>query len=387
MGFMKQYLANLFHLEIGNLLKNLMKFWILILFLGLVACGMGDQSGTGISLENGQENPNSSIHESAAPQTDWYQVYFTDPDAAYAGTLRGGPDEALAEAIRQARLSVDVAMDSLDLWSVRNALIAAHRKGVEVRVVVESDNLDSEEVQELLEAGIPLEDDLSTGLMHNKFVIIDRLEVWSGSMNFTINGAYRSDNNLIQIRSAKLAQNYLVELEEMFLDHQFGSASPANTPNPILTVDGTELEVYFSPDDDTIQRLIELVQDAQDEILFMAFSFTDDDLAQAILDRVEEGVVVAGVFDKSQALSNTGGEYTHLLENGIAVRLDGNRYGMHHKVIIIDESIVVTGSYNFSNNAKTRNDENTLIIHDPEMAEFYREEFARVWGIAQESQE
>jgi phosphatidylserine/phosphatidylglycerophosphate/cardiolipin synthase-like enzyme len=93
------------------------------------------------------------------------------------------------------------------------------------------------------------------------------------------------------------------------------------------------------------------------------------------------------VFDKSQALSNKGGEYTNLLGDGIAVRLDGNRYGMHHKVIIIDGRIVVTGSYNFSNNAKTRNDENTLIIHDPEIAEFYREEFARVWRIAQKSLE
>ncbi len=203
-------------------------------------------------------------------------------------------------------------------------------------------------------------------------------------MNLTINGAYRSDNNLIRVRSAKLAQNYLVEFEEMFLDHQFGAASPANTPGPILNVEGTALEVYFSPDDGTIERLIELVQDAQDEILFMAFSFTDDDLAQAILDRAGEGVVVGGVFDKSQALSNTGGEFTHLLENGIAVLLDGNRYGMHHKVIIIDGRIVVTGSYNFSN---TRNDENTLVIHDREMAEIYREEFARVWEIAQESLE
>ncbi len=202
-------------------------------------------------------------------------------------------------------------------------------------------------------------------------------------MNFTLNGAYRRDNNLIQIRSLQVAHNYLVEFEEMFLDHQFGSASPANTPNPILNVEGTRLEVFFSPDDGTLERLIELVQDAQDEILFMAFSFTDDDLAQAILDRASEGVVVAGVFDKSQALSNTGGEYTHLLENGIDVRLDGNQHGMHHKVIIIDKRIVVTGSYNFSNNARTRNDENTLVIHDPEIAEFYREEFARVWGIAQ----
>jgi phosphatidylserine/phosphatidylglycerophosphate/cardiolipin synthase-like enzyme len=353
----------------------------------MIGCAPGPQKFAETSLIDEQGSPSAMPFENYPDQPGSIQVYFTDPEAPYASTLRGGPDEALAEAIRQARLSVDVAMDSLDLWSVRDALIAAHRQGVEVRVVVESDNLDSAEVQDLLEAGIPLVDDLSTGLMHNKFAIIDRLEVWTGSMNFTINGAYRSDNNLIQVRSSQLAQNYLVEFEEMFLDHQFGSASPANTPNPFLNVEGTEIELYFSPDDGTIERLIELVQDAQDEILFMAFSFTDDDLAQAILNRAGEGIVVAGVFDKSQALSNAGGEYTRLMENGIAVRLDGNRYGMHHKVIIIDERIVVTGSYNFSNNARTRNDENTLIIHDPEIAEFYREEFARVWRIAQKSLE
>jgi phosphatidylserine/phosphatidylglycerophosphate/cardiolipin synthase-like enzyme len=57
---------------------------------------------------------------------------------------------------------------------------------------------------------------------------------------------------------------------------------------------------------------------------------------------------------------------------------------MHHKVIIIDDQIVVTGSYNFSQSAKTRNDENTLIIHSPEIAEIYKQEFERVWSLAQD---
>ena len=53
-----------------------------------------------------------------------------------------------------------------------------------------------------------------------------------------------------------------------------------------------------------------------------------------------------------------------------------------HKVILIDDQIVITGSYNFSNNAKTRNDENTLIVHSPDIAAIYRQEFERVWGEA-----
>jgi phosphatidylserine/phosphatidylglycerophosphate/cardiolipin synthase-like enzyme len=251
-------------------------------------------------------------------------------------------------------------------------------------VVIESEGLDSEEVQELLEAGIQIVDDRREGLMHNKFAIIDRREVWSGSMNYTVSGAYRSDNNLIRIQSAELAENYLVEFEEMFIDHEFGANSPANTPLRIVVVDGTQIETYFSPDDGTMERVLELVQDAEESVLFLAYSFTDDDLAQAMIATHNSGLEVAGVMDKSQALSNTGGEYQNLLENGIDVRLDRNPKSMHHKVIIIDGQIVVTGSYNFSKSAKTRNDENTLILHSPEMAENYLEEFERVWLRARE---
>ena len=57
--------------------------------------------------------------------------------------------------------------------------------------------------------------------MHNKFTVIDRLEVWTGSMNYTINEAYFNDNNLIRIRSEQLAENYSTEFEEMFVDDQF----------------------------------------------------------------------------------------------------------------------------------------------------------------------
>jgi phosphatidylserine/phosphatidylglycerophosphate/cardiolipin synthase-like enzyme len=86
-----------------------------------------------------------------------------------------------------------------------------------------------------------------------------------------------------------------------------------------------------------------------------------------------------GVLEKSQVLSNKGGDYENLLDNGVKVGLDGNPGSMHHKVIIIDETIVVVGSYNFIESAKTRNDENTLVIHSPEKAGLYRQECERVW--------
>jgi phosphatidylserine/phosphatidylglycerophosphate/cardiolipin synthase-like enzyme len=79
-----------------------------------------------------------------------------------------------------------------------------------------------------------------------------------------------------------------------------------------------------------------------------------------------------------------GTEYKRLLSGGVEVRLDGNPDNLHHKVIVIDEKIVVTGSYNLSANAELRNDENTLILQSAEIAALYLEEFERVFGEAKQ---
>jgi phosphatidylserine/phosphatidylglycerophosphate/cardiolipin synthase-like enzyme len=69
------------------------------------------------------------------------------------------------------------------------------------------------------------------------------------------------------------------------------------------------------------------------------------------------------------------------------VRLDGNVYMMHHKVIILDDETVILGSFNFSRSADERNDENVLVIHDSEIASQYRAEFRRTYREASEARE
>lgn len=309
-----------------------------------------------------------------------FTVYFTNPNGPNAETLRNGPDAALAKAIGQARVSVDVAAYQLNLWSVRDALLDADRRGLVVRVVTDSNYLDEPEVQELIQAGIPVLGDRREGLMHDKFVILDREEVWTGSMNLTVNGAYHNDNNLVRIRSSRLAADYLAEFEEMFVRDEFGPGSPADTPFPTVSVDGTLVEVLFSPEDGTAAHLEELLASADHSIYFMAYSFTSDPLADVLLAQADAGVDVAGVMENSQVKSNMGGEYETFANAGLEVRLDGNPRNMHHKVFIVDESTVVLGSYNFSASAEERNDENTLIVHSPALAAQYMDEFERVFA-------
>jgi phosphatidylserine/phosphatidylglycerophosphate/cardiolipin synthase-like enzyme len=237
--------------------------------------------------------------------------------------------------------------------------------------------------QALIEAGLPILGDRHEGLMHDKFIIIDRSEVWTGSMNFTVTGAYEDNNDLVHIRSVKVAENYLTEFEEMYKDDLFGPDSPANTPNPSVTVDGIQIDTYFSPDDGIASRLVELLQGAQESIYFLAYSFTSDEIAQVIRDRHSAGITVAGVMDDDQVDSNQGTEFDLFVQSGLDVRRDGNPGLMHHKIIIIDHSIVVTGSYNFTGSADERNDENAIIFFSPDIAEFFFAEFERVFGMAQ----
>ncbi len=321
--------------------------------------------------------------EGSATAPVWLEIYFTDPASPRAKEYAGGPDEALAQAIRSARLSLDVAIYSLNLWSIRDALLDVWHRGVVVRMVMESDSMDSDEAQELIAAGIPILGDRREGLMHDKFVVVDRQEVWTGSLNFTTGGAYKDDNNLLRIRSLEVAQNYTREFEEMFVADKFGADTVADTPHPNLMVDDTPLEIYFSPDDGVAARLVALIQNAQESIYFMAYSFTSNDIGATVMEQSEAGVTVAGVMDAGQVNSNQGSEYDPFRQAGLDIRLDGNPGLMHHKVFIIDRNIVITGSYNFSASAETRNDENVIIIFNPDVAAQYLAEFQRVYAQAQ----
>jgi phosphatidylserine/phosphatidylglycerophosphate/cardiolipin synthase-like enzyme len=313
----------------------------------------------------------------------WYQIYFTDPANPFSSQRSGGLDGPLVEAINSAEQTVDVAAYSLSLDSVRNALIDAYQRGVAVRVVMESENMDASDPQKMIKAGVPIVGDRREGLMHNKFVVIDRSEVWTGSMNYTDSGVYSDNNNLVRIRSTQLAENYTTEFEEMFLNDIFGPDKGMGTPNPVIRVNGIRIDNYFSPDDGTAQRISELLNNASESVHFLAYSFTNDDFGKILIQKAGKGLKISGVMDAEQVKSNKGTEYDPLKQAGIDVWLDGNSGLMHHKVFIIDEKVVILGSYNFSASAEKTNDENTLIIFSPQIAKLYMQEFHRVFTQAQ----
>ena len=309
-------------------------------------------------------------------------VYFTDPGDP-PGSASVEIENALVWLIDHAQQTIDIAVFEFNVQSVADALIRAHQRGVRVRVVYDNEHTEGDpQIDQLIAAGIPAVADERSALMHNKFFVFDADIVWTGSLNITENGIYRNNNNAIAIISQQLAANYTVEFEEMFIDHQFGPSSPANTPFPGTQVgDDTWVETYFSPDDQALQQLISLVNEAQQSVHFMSFSYTDYDLALAMMNRAAAGVEVAGLFE-TRGANTQYSECPTLLTYGLDVRLDSNPYTMHHKVIIIDGQTVAVGSFNYSTNATESNDENLLFIHNPVIAQLYEQEFYKLMGQA-----
>jgi phosphatidylserine/phosphatidylglycerophosphate/cardiolipin synthase-like enzyme len=323
----------------------------------------------------------------SSPGGSWWQVYFTDPLTIndpnnYAGSIEG----KLIDSINAAQSSIHIASFEFDLTPVAEALIAARQRGVDVRWVTDDEygleaDLDPGHGQfaRLQNAGIEVRSDSRTALMHNKFWIFDGKILWTGSTNITKNGVFVQDNNTIVFSSPELAAIYEREFQEMW-DGNFGPKSPSQLNEQSVTVNGVPVQVIFTSEDPALETaIIPLVRTATSSIRFLAFSFTDYPLAEAMIQRSQQGVRVTGVIDKTQS-GGEGSELSTLFCARIPVRQDGNPQFMHSKVIIVDERYVITGSLNYSTSAEESNDENVIIIDSPEIARLYVQNFERVYS-------
>ncbi|MGQ9628842.1 MAG: phospholipase D-like domain-containing protein [bacterium] len=317
---------------------------------------------------------------------EWYQVYFSNVygnDESVGQRDPNNIDKKFIEVLGQAKRSIDAAFFEMDLDTIARAFVDAERRGVRVRFVTDDESLKRDEDKKLFDelkgAGISVVDDGRGALMHNKFAVIDGEKVWTGSYNITKNGSWRNNENAILISSRELAANYEREFEKMFVKREFGASSPLPPSQARVVIGGTEVESYFAPDDGVGDKIIEELRKAKHSIRFMAFSFTHDGIGDVVIDKYKAGVKVQGVFEE-RGTGTQFSEYNRMKRAGMDVRLDGNPLGiLHHKVFIIDDEVVITGSFNFSKSADKDNDENILIIHNKDIARIYGEEFDRIY--------
>ncbi|MGG3737765.1 phospholipase D-like domain-containing protein [Aeribacillus pallidus] len=262
--------------------------------------------------------------------------------------------------------------------------------------------------------------------MHNKFAIVDDIWVFTGSWNFTVTGLYGDETNMsqgildgnqqhvVEIHSPNLASIYETEFNEMWgsntmtpdpVNANFSSRKTDNTLHWV-TVGGKTVEVYFSPGDNAIGYLANLIKTEADfNTYFSIFAWSDQALVDELkykwegsyndLEGTLTGFDIKGVFDSnywnswwSASVDMTGRTASQSSQNNPNTRWanpapvyqDAETRKLHSKTMLIDvgtssDPTVVIGSTNWSNNGNNINDENMLIIHDANIANQFLQEF------------
>jgi phosphatidylserine/phosphatidylglycerophosphate/cardiolipin synthase-like enzyme len=130
------------------------------------------------------------------------------------------------------------------------------------------------------------------------------------------------------------------------------------------------IEVHFSPEGGCTETVVREIEAAQSSILIQAFSFTSVPIAKAVVEAYKRGVHVEVILDRSQKTEKYSmADYLH--NSLVPLLIDSEHAIAHNKIMIIDGQVVITGSFNFTNQAEHSNAENLLVIRDKILADQY----------------
>ncbi len=337
-----------------------------------------------------------------------FNLTYTDP------TFEDSPDlftHSLADTIIK---YIEIAEHTLDIAfydftdhaeaaggynsGIAEAMLQAAADGIQVRFITDADVAAAAPGGEGTD--IPRIDIDQAGIMHHKFIIVDHESVnnsWvvTGSTNPNYNNLVLDFNNLVSIQDQSLAMGYLIEFNELWGGEgvepnpelsKSGAEKEDNSPHQ-YNIHGTGIELYFSPSDHTTSKISEVIKGAQSTVDFAMMAFTENALGDAIVTASNNGAEIQGVIDY---VEYTGSEFDYLTDAGLDI-LEYNNHDasewpdgatVHHKFAVIDAAeataTVITGSHNWTASAESKNDENTLIIHDQTIAGLYKQESDRI---------
>ncbi len=352
----------------------------------------------GYSVSSSNDTSSSSVQAMATRSlsSGTIKTYFNRPvdnsvssgvDAVY---LNQAMDDTLIAYINRAKYTLDIAIYNLDnVNGIITAINQAAANGVTVRVVCDK-GVSAANYNAFSNAISKIKSPTGSeyGIMHNKMVIIDANSsnpndaiYWTGSANFTNDQINIDAQNVIIFQDQSIARGALIEFNEMF-GNVFGPYKTDNTPKEFV-IGGKRVEMYFSPSDVVNMKVKDALLTANNSINYCIYSFTRTEQAYAIKDAHTAGAAII------QGLVNDTANATAVY-NIIVSAIGANNhkifpfsYLLHHKYAVIDafdvnsDPQVITGSYNWSNSATLRNDENIVIVHDATIANIYFQEFSQ----------
>jgi phosphatidylserine/phosphatidylglycerophosphate/cardiolipin synthase-like enzyme len=140
-----------------------------------------------------------------------------------------------------------------------------------------------------------------------------------------------------------------------------------------LTLDNASAKAFFSPNGGCVKGIVKEIEMGTREILVQAYSFSSTPIRNALINAQKRGAQVEILFDQDEQKDQNYRAAKAFSKTGITVYLDGNHTIAHNKVIVIDRETVITGSFNFTNAAETKNAENVLVVKSKSLAGLYAE--------------
>jgi phosphatidylserine/phosphatidylglycerophosphate/cardiolipin synthase-like enzyme len=329
-------------------------------------------------------------------------------------TELGAPDDleqVIIAFIEGATTSLDIAVQELDNPRIAEALTDARWRGVSIELFLEQDYLrtplrgrpprpptpkagetpeqalhrvawleDTTALAEnrrilaaLLRSDIQVRGDFNPAIFHQKFILRDyrgkaspTSALLTGSANFTVTDTHTNLNNVVVFHNASVCRQYADEVAQL-RSGTFGRGRHGKVPN-VYDLGGVPVKVLFAPDHTPELEIMKQMLTGASEVVFAIFTFAGSSgIDDAMLALARGGVTIKGVLDPGQA--NQKWAAPRWLRHPNIEMFVPRRAGaladlrkVHHKVMVIDEQVVVAGSFNYTAPANEYNDENIFVI-------------------------
>ena len=305
----------------------------------------------------------------------------------------GAPDnleKVIIDFIDGADKRLEIAVQELESRPIAEAIVRARQRKVTVKIVLEQDYLRAKRAKAnpwepddldknneanrqlhdaILRANIDVKADYNTSIFHQKFIIRDRASLLTGSTNFTPTGTHKNLNHLVIVHDKDVAKIYYREFREIQQGH-FGKLNEGHDLAPTdVVVSNIPIRVLFAPDHQPEMEIMKQMLKARERIDFAIFTFSKssgiDDTMIRLLDLTPR-FPIRGVFDGMQGAQDWAA-IPALRDHGaklFAARRGGGLGKLHHKLMVLDDQVVIAGSFNYTGPANLVNDENIIILGD-----------------------
>ena len=319
------------------------------------------------------------------------KFYVGPKDVAPAGS-KGQVDnieKVIVDFVNGANKRLLIAVQEINSMPIARAIVNASKRGVKVRVVSEADYLTvskptanpfkyvksaenevNRQIQlALLRATTWVRTDFNPAIFHQKFIIRDGTSVLTGSANFTDTDTHQNLNHLVVIEDEVVADEYLIEFREIETG-SFGGRSIAHSKEPRESiVEGVRVKPCFSPDHGPEMEIMKQMLKAKSRIDFAIFTFSGSSGIDDTMLSIHSNVAIRGILDRTQG-GAVWAPTNALVAAGMEIyKCGGNQKGirkLHHKMMVIDDSVTIIGSFNYTKPANLYNDENIIILGDLE---------------------